>query len=195
MIKEFYLTFYPIGVGKTTLARKICDKLTDDIKLRGFFTDEVRSNGQRIGFDVVTTVGTRGILAREQPLDRVRRPKVGKYSVYVDDFEQLTLPLLKTDANSATKLLVIDEIGKMELFSKSFAAAVDALLQQQYPLLATIPIQSRQPIALVERLRSSCNARVYQVTKANRDTLVNDVAGDILEILTEATCVKNIVGT
>lgn len=144
---------------------------------------------------MVTTVGTRGILAREQPTDRVRRPKVGKYSVYVEDFEQLTLPLLQTDAKSGTKLLVIDEIGKMELFSKNFTAVVDSLLQQQYPLLATIPSQSRQPIALVERLRSSCNARVYQVTKANRDTLVNDVAAEILKILTEATCVKNKVIT
>lgn len=178
-------------MGKTTLVRKICAKLNDDFKLRGFFTDEVRANGQRIGFDAVTTTGMRCILAREQPTDSVRRPKVGKYSVYVDDFEQLALPLLKTNANTAAKLLVIDEIGKMELCSKRFATAIDALLQQQYPLLATIPSQSRQPIALVERLRSARNARVYHVTKANRDSLVNDVAGEIVKIFSDVTCFQS----
>lgn len=179
-------------MGKTTLVRKICAKLNNDFKLQGFFTDEVRANGQRIGFDAVTTRGMRCILAREQPTDRVRRPKVGKYSVYVDEFEQLTLPLLKTDANTAAKLLVIDEIGKMELCSKRFAAAIDALLQQQqYPLLATIPSQSRQPIALVERLRGASNARVYHVTKANRDSLVNDVAGEIVKIFSDVTCFQS----
>lgn len=191
MSLEFYLTYYPIGVGKTTLIRKICAKLNDNFKLQGFFTDEVRSNGQRIGFDMITTAGTRCILARERPTDSVRRPKVGKYSVYVEDFEQLALSLLKIDANTASKLLVVDEIGRMELSSKRFAAVIDVLLQQQYPLLATIPSQSRQPIALVERLRSACNARVYHVTKANRDSLLNDVVGEIIKLLSDDMCFQN----
>jgi len=85
------------GVGKTTLIRKICSNLRDKGHLlQGFYTEEVRGEGisQRIGFDVVTLAGKRGILSRENPEDKLRRPKVGKYSVFVQNFEDLALPLL-----------------------------------------------------------------------------------------------------
>ncbi|ALC43793.1 CG10581, partial [Drosophila busckii] len=164
------------GIGKTTLVRKVCDKLGEQTKPKGFYTEEVRVNGQRIGFDVVSFGGTRGILAREQTTDNVRRPKVGKYSVYVQDFEQLALPLLKS-----APLLVIDEIGKMELLSQRFEAAVNELLQKEQFMLATIPSQTRQPIALVERLKKAPHAVIYEVTNANRNALVNAIAEQILE--------------
>ncbi|KAH8415502.1 hypothetical protein KR222_001211, partial [Zaprionus bogoriensis] len=176
------------GIGKTTLIRKICERISGHCRLQGFHTDEVRSNGQRIGFDVVSVAGARGILAREQPPDSVRRPKVGKYSVYVQDFEQLALPLLQTQAAATSPptpptLYVVDEVGKMEVLSESFAAAMEALLQQQLPLLASIPSQTRRPLALVERLKGARNARVFHVSSANRVALVDDVTAAIVSTL------------
>ncbi|XP_001353210.4 uncharacterized protein LOC113566003 [Drosophila persimilis] len=172
----------PPGVGKTTLVRKICSKLSEQSKLQGFYTEEVRADGkgQRIGFDVVTLTGERGILARERPLDNLRRPKVGKYSVYVKDFEDLTLPLLD-GSHSGCELLVIDEVGKMELLSKRFETAIAKVLQQQRPILATIPQTTRQSMPLVERLKSAPGAVIFEVTKTNRDSLV----GQITERITQ----------
>lgn len=180
-ITAFLITGQP-GVGKTTLVRKICAKLGEQNKLQGFYTEEVRENGQRIGFDVVTMDGTRCILAREKPMDNLHRPKIGKYSVYVEDFENLTLPLIKSHGQSQ-HLMILDEIGKMELYSKRFQAAVHTLLLQKQLLLATIPSQTRQPIPLVEQLRSSPSALLFQVTKANRDGLVNEIAEHIIKAL------------
>jgi len=55
----------PLGVGKTTLVRKVCKLLRDTgIPSKGFFTEEVRNGRRRIGFDVVTLDGKRGALAR-----------------------------------------------------------------------------------------------------------------------------------
>ena len=46
------------GVGKTTLIKKLHDKLSQDVNykklLSGFYTEEVRDNSnQRIGFDII----------------------------------------------------------------------------------------------------------------------------------------------
>ncbi|XP_017122373.1 nucleoside-triphosphatase THEP1 [Drosophila elegans] len=170
----------PPGVGKTTLVRKICSNLRDKGHiLRGFYTEEVRSEGsgfgQRIGFDVVTLDGKHGILSRENTTDKLRRPKVGKYSVFIQDFEDLTLPLLaKKDSGPEPELLVIDEVGKMELLSKRFESAVGELLRKKRPLVVTIPEKSS--LILVEQLRKTSGSILYQVTKTNRNTLSTEIA-------------------
>ncbi|EDV96933.1 nucleoside-triphosphatase THEP1 [Drosophila grimshawi] len=180
-VTTFLITGQP-GVGKTTLVRKIIAKLGGDNKLAGFYTEEVRTNGQRIGFDVVTVSGTRGILARENPLDNQRRPKVGKYAVYVQDFENVTLPLLQLAPHSQ-QLLIIDEIGKMELLSHRFESAINELMRQKQLILATIPSQTRQPMPIVERLRNAPDSFIYQVTKANRDALTDDITEHVRKTL------------
>nr|XP_016933284.1 cancer-related nucleoside-triphosphatase homolog [Drosophila suzukii] len=166
----------PPGVGKSTLIRKICSNLRDKGHLlQGFYTEEVRGEGisQRIGFDVVTLAGKRGILARENPEDKLRRPKVGKYSVFVQNFEDLALPLLDfKDSQPEPHLLVIDEVGKMELFSKRFEAAMVDLLKKKRPLL-------------VEQLRKIPTSILYQVTKSNRNIL----AGEITDLITKSLVV------
>ncbi|XP_002095380.2 cancer-related nucleoside-triphosphatase isoform X1 [Drosophila yakuba] len=174
----------PPGVGKTTLVHKICLALRDKGRiLQGFYTEEVRGEGisQRIGFDVVTLSGKRGILSRENPGDQLRRPKVGKYSVFVRDFESLALPLLGIeDSQPEPDLLVVDEVGKMELLSKRFELAMADLLKEKRTLLVTIP--ERSTVDLVEQLRKSAGSNIYQVTRSNRNIL----AGEIIEHITKS---------
>src|SRR6218665_1766536 len=56
---------YTTGIGKTTLIHKACQTLKQQgVPLQGFYTEELRDRGQRIGFDVVTLDGHRGQLAR-----------------------------------------------------------------------------------------------------------------------------------
>lgn len=65
------------------------------IKTSGFYTEEVRKNRVREGFDVVTLDGQRGRLARDQSL--LQGPvkcKVGKYGVLIQEFEKIALPSL-----------------------------------------------------------------------------------------------------
>jgi len=60
-----YLIMLCTGVGKTTLCKKVCEKLEDlRFECQGFYTEEIREDGQRVGFDVVTMDGKRGPLAR-----------------------------------------------------------------------------------------------------------------------------------
>lgn len=53
------------GVGKTTLVQKVCEALVSSgVGVEGFYTEEVREAGRRVGFDVVTVTGERGHLSR-----------------------------------------------------------------------------------------------------------------------------------
>ncbi|KAH9613651.1 hypothetical protein KSS87_012102 [Heliosperma pusillum] len=71
-------------------------------------------------------------------LQATRWPTVGKYYVDVASFERVVLPELQIHED--TDLFVIDEVGKMELYSSSFLPAVLRLLNSNIPILASIPV-------------------------------------------------------
>ncbi|XP_004527079.2 uncharacterized protein LOC101462939 [Ceratitis capitata] len=172
----------PPGVGKTTLVKKICDELRMSHKVYGFITEEVRSEQAftRIGFDVVTLSGARCILAREQSRMNDRMPIVGKYSVNVSDFENLIVPLLCP--KSKKDLLVIDEIGTMELKSKRFEKALNDVIHKT-PIFATIPCHSHRKNTILEHIKSSPATRIFEITKNNRNIVQNDIVNCIKNML------------
>ncbi|XP_008809108.2 cancer-related nucleoside-triphosphatase homolog isoform X2 [Phoenix dactylifera] len=133
----------PPGIGKTTLVMRVLESLKTShphLNIRGFYTREVREASERVGFEVVTLDGRRGTLASSTVLsaESFRWPSVGKYKVDVASFESLALPELQV--KEGTDLFIIDEVGKMELFSSSFFPAVLKILESNIPILASIPI-------------------------------------------------------
>ncbi|XXG60073.1 hypothetical protein AAC387_Pa04g2058 [Persea americana] len=133
----------PPGIGKTTLVMKVLESLKISIpslKVRGFYTREVRHGTERVGFEVVTLDGRRGPLASTtySSAESLRWPSVGKYKVDTASFESLAMPELQVKED--TELFIIDEVGKMELYSASFFPAVLKVLESNIPILATIPI-------------------------------------------------------
>ncbi|KAI3798783.1 hypothetical protein L1987_34062 [Smallanthus sonchifolius] len=147
------------GVGKTTLIARILETLKSsnpNLKIQGFFTREIREGGERVGFEVVTLDGRMAPLASintsRQALilksnlgkggtigaESIRWPTVGRYRVDVASFESLALPELQVKED--TDLFVIDEVGKMELFSSLFFPAVLRVLESNKLFLATIPV-------------------------------------------------------
>lgn len=63
--KCFLVTGSP-GVGKTTLIARVLENLrtsNPNLKIQGFFTREIRQEGERVGFEVVTLDGRTAPLA------------------------------------------------------------------------------------------------------------------------------------
>ena len=109
----------PPGCGKTTVIRRLIERL-DDYRLAGFYTQEIREHGQRIGFEVVGLFGQRAILAHARSKSKLR---VGRYGVEAEQLRPLVDVELVQHVG-AVDAFVIDEIGKMELLCPAFVATI-----------------------------------------------------------------------
>ncbi|MEE9134149.1 MAG: nucleoside-triphosphatase [Gemmatimonadota bacterium] len=167
------------GSGKTTVIRGAVEMIGLDL-CGGFYTEEVRSRGGRIGFDVVTLSGRRGPLARIG----ASGPWVGRYGVDLHSFESLGVEALEEAIGEKSRLLVVDEIGKMELYSDRFVELVGRILDPaaRWPVLGTI-MQRRHP--LVDRLRLRSNLQIIELTADNRDGLPRQLS-EIFESFLES---------
>ncbi|XP_073279628.1 uncharacterized protein [Primulina huaijiensis] len=184
--KCFLVTGSP-GVGKTTLIIRVLEALKRSnpaLKIQGFYTREIREGSERVGFEVVTLDGRQGPLAstKTTSLESQRWPSVGKYKVDVSSFESLALPELQVKED--TDLFVIDEVGKMELFSSSFFPAVLRVLESNIPLLATVPIpKSGRDIPGVARLKNHPGATIHMLNTSNRDITKEQIYSTLLDLL------------
>jgi nucleoside-triphosphatase len=155
------------GSGKTTLARRIVAGLRDrDIPVTGFTTEEIREAGKRVGFAIEAVEGERATLAH---VELPGPPRVGKYGVDLDALERLAIPSLR---GAAATLVVIDELGKMELASSPFRDAVEELFDSPADVVATVHV-FRHP--LTDALKARRDVERLHVTVANRDDLARAI--------------------
>ena len=154
------------GAGKTTALSCLGERLrADGVALRGFLTREMRSKGRRVGFEIETLDGKRGLLAHN---DIAGPPRVGRYGVDLDEFERLALPSLEEPAG----VVLIDELGKMELASERFRDAVLALFEGDVPVVATVHT-FRHPFT--DALKARPEVSLVKLTRSNRDGLPEEL--------------------
>lgn len=164
MGRTLLLTGRP-GVGKTTVIKKVAGALGD--RAGGFYTEEIRgSTGRRQGFGLVTLEGDEAVMAHTD-LRGQGRPRVSRYGVDVEAIEDAGVAAIQR-AVAADKIVIVDEIGKMELFCEAFKAAVDEAVESENPVLATVMRGSRP---WVDELKAKEQVEVWEVTVENRDTL------------------------
>ena len=159
------------GIGKTTIIKKLLQRLGD--RAIGFWTEEVRDpkTKKRTGFKVISTEGNAQLFASKF---FTSKHLVGSYGVNTARFESVVLPLLEKAKKAKGLYIVMDEIGKMELFSAGFRGLVkEILFNPKYKVIATIPIRDVHP--LVRDIRRLQGAVVIEVNKENRDFLVEEI--------------------
>ncbi|XP_056422912.1 cancer-related nucleoside-triphosphatase isoform X3 [Hyla sarda] len=190
MHRHVFLTGPP-GIGKTTLIQKVSEVLTTfKVHVDGFYTEEVRLGQRRVGFDVVTMSGQRGKLARisSDVKNENSKYRVGQYFVDIVSFEQLVLPLMdrfrSTPDTRVRSVCVIDEIGKMELFSKPFILDIGKILNNpSNVVLGTLPVSSGRLLPFVEEVRCRQDVKLFNVTRENRDQVLHEIVTTIQEAL------------
>ncbi len=154
------------GVGKTTLVQKIIKQMRS-VNMAGFYTAEIRGMGSRLGFELHGLNGERRILAHVE-IDSQHR--VGRYGVDTNGFEEFleALDLLNPDV----ELIVIDEIGKMELFSKRFRNIVCDALNSDKQVLASISLKGDE---FIREIKQRLDIHLLDVTHGNRDRLLEAI--------------------
>jgi nucleoside-triphosphatase len=166
------LTGHP-GVGKTTIILKLIEKLK--IPAGGFYTEEIRENNLRMGFAVATLSGFKGVLAHRNFKSRY---KVGHYGVGVYTLNRIGVKEIQM-CLMEKKLIVIDEIGKMELLSPQFQAVVEKALDGDNPVLGTVTL-ARHPF--VQKITERSDVKITEVTKENRDQVFKALLKDMKKL-------------
>lgn len=156
----------PPGSGKTTLLQQVIARLGN--RAGGFYTTELREQGSRVGFEIVTLTGERDLLAHVHCASSHR---VGRYGVDLNALERVGVSALRR-AISAGQLMVVDEIGKMELGSTAFRHAVLEALESGAWLLGAI-LQPAHPWA--DALKRDRRVSVLPVTRSTWDTVRQQV--------------------
>lgn len=180
MVRFFFLTGKP-GIGKTSLALNVAQSVKESgYKIGGMVSREVRENEARIGFEIQDLkTGEKGWLAHKK---LIRGPRLGKYFVNLGDLENIGVrAILDALDDQDIDLLVVDEIGPMELLSKVFIDAIMKVLDFNKLVLGTIHYKANH--FLINRIKSSENSKIIIVTLENRNLILQNLCNDILNVI------------
>jgi len=154
------------GIGKTTVVMKVLRACGLDAG--GFTTAELREKGERAGFSISAVGAGSGILAHTHFAGRHR---VGRYGVDIEALERIGVASID-EAIAGKELVVVDEIGRMELLSDRFSEAVLRALESGKRFLGTI---MERPHPFADLIKARGDVKVIEVTPRNRDRLAAEI--------------------
>ena len=198
---KILLTGLP-GCGKTTAVMRILSNLNAE-RIAGFYTQEIREGNTRKGFSWNRLPGSAGPrLCREAStpwpdgdgpsgilahINTKSSHKVGKYGVDITSFEKSVVPILDIEHTDA-ELFVIDEIGKMECFSKKFVSAIRLLFSSDNSILATVAKKGK---GLISEIKNQPDITLFNLSTQNRDKIITEISQILKNIKTPDTIIKN----
>jgi len=154
----------PPRSGKSTLIVRLIKYISKrQITAYGFLTPEVREGNNRIGFDIVDIkTKDREKLARKRNFNT--KHHVGKYCVFIEKFEKF-LSHFENIKFQQDDLIIIDEIGKMELFSKKFQEFIIKIFASNISIIATIGLTVKHSIK--DHLLNLPNVKLFNLNSQN----------------------------
>jgi nucleoside-triphosphatase len=167
--RHLLLTGSP-GGGKTTVIRKLAAQLAGE-RPGGFYTEEIRADGVRQGFRLVTFGGAEAVLAH---VDLPKIHRVGKYGVDVAALDAALEAALAAEAG----VWLVDEIGKMECLSARFASRMRELLAGPGPVVATV---AQRGAGFIDEVKRREDCELWTLTRANRDAMAQRILAWLAE--------------
>jgi nucleoside-triphosphatase len=155
------------SAGKTSALMRVVEMLREEgMTVGGMITESLVEDNVRMGFYITDiSKGTKGVLAHK---DLDSRVKVGEYGVDMEVLEEVGVQALR-DATESADVIVVDEVGKMEVESEDFIEAVKTAMEADKPLILTLHKKSRNP--LLQDIRRRDDVRILEVTPVNRNLL------------------------
>jgi len=178
-LKRLMFVTGPPSIGKTSvLLRSVNGLRNRGYAIGGMISREVREGGVRVGFEIMDfSTEERGWLAH---INQPTGPKISKYRVNLTDLEAIGVSSILYAIRSAD-MIIVDEIGPMELFSSAFRDAVVQAAESEKPVLGTIHFGLRN--SLVNSLKKREDAEIFEVTYENRETLHNLIIDKVAQLL------------
>lgn len=168
--KNIFLTGAPSS-GKTTIIKKLLARL--NCPANGFYTEEERVEGKRVGFLMYTLDGKKGYLAHQ---DIQSEYHIRRYGVSIDNIENIAVPsIIPIQGN----IIILDEIGKMECFSPYFKQAVVTALDSLNIVVGTITLGGDE---FIRETKKREDIEIHEVTRENREFLPDIIARKISEL-------------
>jgi nucleoside-triphosphatase len=140
----------------------------------GILSREVRAGGKRVGFDIIDIETQASVpLARESGEPG---PRIGRYRVYVENLDGFASDIIEK-ALSSGAIVLIDEVGPMELMSQRFRNVLRRVLRDARYAILTLHFRSRDPLLLEAR---EAVTRLIVLKRGEAQT----AAREIVDILT-----------
>jgi nucleoside-triphosphatase THEP1/ADP-ribose pyrophosphatase YjhB (NUDIX family) len=168
----FLLTGSP-RMGKTTLIKKLINEIGSDI-CGGFYTEEITNSNERVGFRCVSINGESVEIASVESPSKTR---IGRYGIDIERFEKFAIKILQ-EALITKKIIVIDEIGFMQMLSSTFQKIVQEIVSNKNIVLGTIPLDSHPEIDQIKYLNE---VEIISINEFNRDMISEFLVKDILK--------------
>ena len=161
MKPENILLTGPPRCGKSTVIERLVKEIHKPVT--GFFTQEIKEKGRRVGFSIITLDGKEGVLAHE---DSKSPERVGKYGVNLDELDRIAIPAMIP--SKPDEIVIIDEIGKMECFSPLFRETLIRTLDSANLVVGSIA-QKGSPF--IEKIKERKEVLLVTVSEKNRNSL------------------------
>ena len=172
-MKNIVLVTAPPRTGKSTLIKKIVEQMGEQ-NFCGFFTEEILKEGERVGFKVKELNGVELVFAH---VDIVSSYKISKYNVDIEGFEKFVAGFFQKI--SRDKILVIDEIGPMQVLSPLFREKITKLFNTPVAMLGTVFLDQH---AWLDKVKRSDKIDLVNLTTQNRNTIVQPIVEKISTI-------------
>jgi len=178
-LKRLIFVTGPPGVGKTSVLLRTVNGLKNrGYEIGGMISREVREGGVRVGFEIMDfSTEQRGWLAH---INQPTGPKISKYRVNLTDLDAIGVGSI-LDAIRNADIIIVDEIGPMELFSSAFRDSVVRAVESNKPVLGTIHFGLRD--SFINSIKTREDAEIFEVTYENRETLHNLIIDKVVQSL------------
>ncbi len=156
--------------GKTDILLRVIGMLeSEGLKVGGMITEAIFEGGKRVGFNIMDwETKEKALMAHKDIETETSRMRVEDYGVDVEAIDRIGVPAIMKAIENAD-VIVIDEIGRMEVLSHEFVKAVKETFDMDKPLIITLHKKSRNP--LLQDIRRRDDVRILEVTPINQSIL------------------------
>jgi nucleoside-triphosphatase THEP1 len=175
-IRKTFIVSGAVGEGKTTFTRNLIDFFKkNNIAVGGILSEKVMIDSQRKGYDVVDLeTGDREILLRISVDNSLER--IGMFAVYPEGIRK-GISVLNPINLIGKQIVVIDEIGVMELEERGWAISLQNLIKiSEYHLLITVRDSFTEEVIHKWNLKDTL---IFKVSESDYLTAGHTILGQI----------------